>query len=284
MPDIEIAKSSKERESLGRNCALRMTFLRHANKTEFDPHAGGKISQSGLSEKGKTNSREYGRQVSAEDISRIDASSMGRNLETVEHITLGSFDRESSPPPVTTEIYNELAAPHFSKDFIEKEYRPRFDQKPENYDSLPPDEQEKIAEAIEEPAVNYWIGLWDKKYDEETESAREVAERVAYYFLSEPDKLIETMQSGEKEEILLGITHKTATEPFLLYCKELPKDLKELGGSLNLMEGWTIEIATDSDGKKSYKIFLRGKEYSLNLERVNELAKAYEEKKEKNNK
>lgn len=280
MPNFEIAGNSKEVEIFGKNCTLRMIFIRHANKAEFDPHAGGKISRSGLSEKGKTYSREYGKQVPAEDIPRIHTSPMDRNTQTAEHITLGSFDRRDSSVSITTEVHQELAAPHFSEDFIKKKYRPRFDPKPENYDSLSPDEQEKIIEAIEEPAVNYWIEMWDKKYDEETESAREVAERIAYYFVKEPDKLIETMRSGEREEILLGLTHKTATEPFLLYCVDPPaKDLRELGGSLNLLEGWTIEIATDSDGKKSYKILLRDKEYSLDLEKVDELARAYEKKK-----
>lgn len=279
MARLEFVNKSEKSKEFGKNCVLRMTFLRHANKVQFDPHSGGSISQSELSEKGKKRSREYGKQLPAENISAVHTSSFERNLETAENITWGSFDRESSPVPITTEIHNELTAPHFSKNFIDKEYLPRFDNKPENFDSLPSDKQERIIEEIEEPAVNYWIGLRDKKYDQETESASEVVERVAYYFLNEPDKLIEKMRSGEEKEELLGLTHKTATEPFLLYCIEPPvHDLQELGGSLKLLEGWTIEIKTDNEGKKSYKIFIRDKEYALNIQRVEKLAQKYREK------
>lgn len=284
MPNIELKEIRKEKEK-GRNCTLRIILLRHAHKAQFDPHMEGKISQSGLSEKGKTKSREYGRQIPAEDILKIHTSSFDRNLETAEHISWGSFDRESSPVSITTEVHNELAAPHFSKNFIEKEYRPRFNSKPNNFDFLSLDEQERIVEEIEEPAVDYWISLGDEKYDNETESAQEVAGRVAYYFITEPDKLIEDMQAGEKKEKLLGLTHKTATEPFLIYCIDPPvKNLRELGGSLNLLEGWTIEIKTDNKGKKSYKISIRDKEYNLNIQKINELAEEYKLKQSKKEK
>ncbi|MDP1846012.1 MAG: histidine phosphatase family protein [Candidatus Moranbacteria bacterium] len=277
MPDLELAKEKFER---GRNCALKINFLRHAHKAQFDPHVGGKISQSGLSEKGKLASRELGNNIPSENVSEIHSSEFDRNKETAEGITYGSFEREKKTQIMTTRVKGILNAPHFSSDFIKKEYNPRFNPKPENYDSLDPDEQEKVVEEIEEPAVEYWLSLWDKKYDYETESAEEVAQRVAYY-LTEEAKSINEMLSGTEDE-LIAINHKTVTEPILLACLKPPiKNLNEIGGSLFLLEGWSIDIKTDPEGKKTYKVSARNKEYELDWKKVEELANFYREKQKK---
>jgi broad specificity phosphatase PhoE len=269
-------KAVPEKKEKGKNCLLKISFLRHAHKEQMDPHESGVISQSGLSEKGKASSLELGKGKPVEENIKTYVSRMERAQETAENLLLGVDEKEKAPNIKETKIRSQLDAPHFSSGFIEK-YRTHFLPKPDNFETLSLDEKEKIIEDMESPAVDYWLEMWDKKFDQETESAKEVAERMAYYF-SRFDKMIDKLNSGSKVE-LLNITHRTTTEPFLKAClKPSINNIQEIGGPLELLEGFEIFISTDSDGKKIYKAILRNKEYEIDLEKVAELKDAYVKK------
>jgi broad specificity phosphatase PhoE len=275
MENIEKIFTPEKREK-GKNCLLKISFLRHAHKRQMDPHESGEISQSGLSEKGEMASHELGKNRSVEENLKTYVSRMERAQQTAENLLLGVAERENASNIFKTKIRRQLDAPHFSPTFI-KEYRSHFIPKPDNFETLSLDEKEKIIEDMEAPAVDYWLELWDKKFDQETESAKEVAERIAYYFFRF-DRMVDRLNSGSKGE-LLNITHRTTTEPFLMAClKPSFNNLEEIGGPLELLEGFEISISTDSDGKKIYKAILRNKEYEIDLEEVAELKDAYVKK------
>lgn len=270
------AIQKSEKKERGKNVKLRLIFLRHAHKAEMDPHAGGVISQSNLSEKGKQASQNLGWTAATEENLKAYVSRFERSLETAENFLIGTLEKEDAPAIFSTRVRPALDAPHFSEEFIDV-YRAHFSPKPENFDSLSLDEKEKIIEDIEAPAVEYWLERWDEKFDEETESAAEVAERTAYYF-SCFDRMSEKLKSGSQVE-LMNITHKTVTEPFLIACLKPPlPNLKEAEGPLDLLEGWEIIIETDENGKKSHAVKFRGKEYGIDMAKVAALKKSYFEK------
>lgn len=160
----------KAEKTYGANCTLRVSFLRHANKEKADPHEGGKISQAPLSSKGEQASFEKGKAEKSRNIlARSYVSEMPRTEKTIERYLAGAEQMEN------TEIRKraELNAPHFSAAFI-AEYRKYFAEKPDNFEELSADDQEQIIEDIEDPAVDFWLDeYWDKKFDNETESAKE---------------------------------------------------------------------------------------------------------------
>jgi len=270
--------SIPEKRELGKNCVLKVVFLRHAHKLQFDPHEEGHISWSGLSEKGKVASQELGESMSTEEALKAYVSRLGRTHETAENYILGANEKGQGHI-LKTRTRSQLDAPYFSPEFI-KTYRARFKQKPEDYESLSDDEKEIIVEDMEAPAVDYWLDLWDKKFDEETESAKEVAERMAYYF-ARFDKLVGKLKPGSQVE-LLNFTHRTMTEPFLVSClNPSVKDLHELGGPLELLEGFEIVISTDCNGNRNYKVMLRDEEYGIDMNKIQEFKDAYVERTKK---
>lgn len=278
MEKVELLQSPEKKEQ-GKNVTLHLNFLRHAHKAQMDPHAAGGISQSNLSKKGIEASRDLGLTSPTEENLKSYVSRFERSLETAENYLLGMLEKKDSPIVFSTRVRSELDAPHFSEKFI-TEYRSHFIPKPANFELLSPDEQEKIIEDMEAPAVEYWLDLWGKKFDEETESAAEIAERIAYYF-SHFDRLVEKLNSGSQVE-LLNVTHKTTTEPFLrAVLKPSFQSMKEVGGPLNLLEGFEILIQTDKDGNKTCKVLFRDKEYEIDMARVQQLRNAYLKRKEK---
>ena len=269
-----------EKKEKGRNCRLKISFLRHANKADFDPHKGGAISESGLSKKGEAGSQELGRKNPTDKFFKTYASHLERSQATIDNVALGMSEGKDDFRKPGKRIRSQIDAPHFSPAFI-AEYRAHFTPKPDNFEELSDDEKEKIVEEMENPGVEYWIGLWDKKFDEETESAAEIAEKMASYF-SHFDKLIGRLKDGSEVDIL-NVTHPTAVEPFFLACLKPPfKNIQEMGGPLNLLEDFELLISTDENGQKGYAVNFRGKEFGIDLEKVVELNGSYEARMKKN--
>lgn len=72
---------------------------------------------------------------------------------------------------------------------------------------------------------------------------------------------------------MINTTHRTVIEPILISCLKPPiQNLSEIGGQLNLLEDFDIEIRTDSDGNRSYNAFFRGQKYELDWDKVREFA------------
>ncbi len=269
-----------EKREKGKNCKLKISFLRHANKADFDPHKSGAISESGLSKKGEVGSQELGRKKPTDKFFKTYASHLSRSQATIDNVLLGMSEGKDDFRKPGERIRSQIDAPHFSPAFIE-EYRAHFTPKPDNFEELSDDEKEKIVEEMENPGVEYWIGLWDEKFDEETESAAEIAEKMASYF-SHFDELIEKLKDGSEVDIL-NVTHRTAVEPFLLACLKPPfENIQEMGGPLNLLEGFELLISTDEKGQKEYVVNFRGKEFGIDLKKVAELNRGYKERMSKN--
>lgn len=268
---------NKEAEKVyGRNCTLRISFLRHANKEKADPHEGGKISQAQLSPKGERASFEKGEVKKSENIlARSYVSEIDRTEKTAERYLAGAGRLTEKHK---TRKRAELNAPHFSPAFI-AEYRKHFAEKPTNFEKLSADEQEQVIEDIEDPAVDFWLAeYWNKKFDAETESAKEVAERVAYHF-SKIDTAFERLLDkapSDSEADLLDVTHRCTMEPFLKFClKPEIENFQQIGGSFKLLENFEIFIQTDEQGEKHYKAIFREKEYEVDLEKVMQLKDDY---------
>jgi|GEM_PF-4123487 broad specificity phosphatase PhoE len=264
-PEHHESRIEKER---GANCEVKVIFLRHAHKQEMDSHASGQISDSRLSEKGKRASKKYGKNLSESKQSiKGYSSEFVRSQETLGKILEGIAEESNNKRVLKSRIKSELNAPHFSPDFIQV-YRKHFASKPNNFDVLSKDDQERVVEEIEAPAVQFWLDQWDKKFDDETESAMEVAAKMAW-LVTRYAKMTERLKSGTEVE-LMNVTHKTATEPFIKACVRLPEGIKV--GQLGLLEDWELDIRTDAGGNKQFKVLFRDNEYDLDWEKVKELS------------
>lgn len=271
----------QEIKEKGKNLSVIIKFLRHANKEKIQPHEDGKISDTGLSARGKENSRQFGKNISADAkekklIIKQYVSKFGRSEETADELEAGL--NESGVDILETRVAPDLNPPHFSQEFI-KEYRAKFKALPDDFKNLPVEEQEKLIEDAESPAVEYWLKLWDKKFDDETESAKEVAERISNCLVW-INKMTDRLNSGSNFE-LINNTHRTVIEPLLVSCLKEQIDFTEMGGPLNLLEDLDFKINVDTYGNKKYGVYFREKEYEVDWEKISEFAGDYKKRIEK---
>jgi hypothetical protein len=145
------------------------------------------------------------------------------------------------------------------------------------FNSLTPDEQQAIAEEAEEPIVREWI-------DNPSSTLalnfppRKVAARFAAMFRRTGAQMAERLNE-DSDVHLFYQTHKTATEPFLasgVLIRESDgtpvRRLDEIGGSLEILGNWEAQTTTDSDGRSTEVVTIRGERFTVDPQTLNELA------------
>jgi hypothetical protein len=91
------------------------------------------------------------------------------------------------------------------------------------------------------------------------------------YFGSEVDLLNAshggTLEPFLKEVMLRRVRDKGGKEKIVRGFDSI----EEIGGGMRYGESWSLLIKTDAYGNKTIKLFLRGQEYDLDVERLKEL-------------
>lgn len=241
----------------GKNVILRVFFVRHGEK---DKETGG------LTERGKEEAIEVGKNMRKAKLIKGYSSPLERAVQTTEQII------KATPLPsdkkLKTRIRQEIGMPPFSAEATQY------------YRDLEAMEFGKGAE--------WWLSFGETRPDEETWSPCETAEAFAY-FLRRYHKMPDKLHAGSEVDFING-THQALPEALLkeILIREQGDEkivgfdkLEEIGGALKLTEGMEFEIKVDAVGQKTIKLHLRGREYDIDLEKLNKLAESYEAKKHK---
>ena len=230
---------------------IHAIFMRHGEKGESGE----------LTEEGKRQARELGSDLVSKDAIKAYSSPVQRVLETVQQVI------EAAPhdKKFNTRIRAEIGIPPSSKEFIKK-FRELEKQGPN-------------------AAAEWYLGFGAEKPDSETTSPHEIAESFAY-ILTKYLRMTEKLYSGSNVDLING-THQGLPEALLKEILIQQKDdqqivgfdkLEDIGGALKFTEGMEFLIKTDKQGNKFLKLNFRGQAYDLDMNKLDELAKSYEEK------
>jgi len=235
----------------GKNVEMHVIFVRHGKRNE----------EGTLTEEGLEQVKKYGKSLTYKDVIKGYSSPIQRALQTTESIV------ESAPhkKKLKTKIRKELSISGFSENF-NKVYL------------------EHLKKGKNAPS-DWYFGLGDKRFDKESPSYKEIAEGFAY-LLQRSVKMSNRLYSGSKVDLING-THGNLPECLL---KEIMirkvngkkvrgfKSVREIGGTLEYSEPVDFEIKRDEKGEKYITLDFRGKEYDVDMKRLNQLADSYKRK------
>ncbi|MFA7244505.1 MAG: hypothetical protein WC080_04455 [Patescibacteria group bacterium] len=289
----EIPNFNAENETLrkyGSDVKIRNYWNRHAQKQSGEVIVAGALSKSSISEQGASKAKELGGGIEASQHgAKAYVSESPRTRETAESI-LNGYQESNPDVPIRNIAIREQLTLNFPKEFLElydkkfTESRAKLMQEmgldPDNFKSLPPDEQEKIAEKAEEPILAEWLsGQTDLSQLQSPEMA---AYNFAQLFNRRHNRMASKLYSGSEID-LFHISHRGIMEPFLtsgiLIDEEGQRvnNIDQLGGSLAILEGWESEVDTDSDGNATISVILRNKRYSVDNDVLHQLVEGKNE-------
>jgi hypothetical protein len=277
-------------EPNGCNTTVLFTFVRHSQKKSglvFSPDSTA-ISTSDISEGGRLRAARFGATyLTGRNITQAYATTYDRTKETLTAaLHAAGIHIPVIQPSVGIDSFYTLPESPESKKWA-REYNKIFENNKDTYmhqrypgvkfDDLTPDQQEEIAEISEEPAIVWSLSFGNRRPDPGTPSPRKHAASVAYK-MNRLVELTDTMPSGEQIDII-SCGHRTSTEAFLKYCLGFDT-LSEIGGSLRILDCWTMLVQNNNQGKKKVTLTIRrenGKEheYGLDLAIVKKLASEY---------
>lgn len=243
-----------ESERFGKNVEMHVIFVRHGEKNE-----DGK-----LSEEGKIQASNFGKELERKDAIKGYSSPMPRALETVEKII------ENSPhdKKLVTRLRTEIGFPKISQNIVKK--------------------WKELEKQGPNALINWFLEFGTKKPDAETDSPHEIAESFAYMltkYLNMTDKLY----SGSNIDLIAG-THQGLPEALLkeilkrkINNKEIVgfEKIEDIGGALKFTEDMDFLIKTDEQKNKRLTLNFRGQTNDIDMEKLNELAKSYTSKTKK---
>lgn len=248
--ELHFNPESQEKR-FGTDVQIHAIFMRHGEKDEHGE----------LTDEGKKQALEFGESIEDKDAIKGYSSPVQRAVETVERVI------ENSPhdKKLKTRIRTEIGIPSSSQNL-----RNKFKE----LEKLSPD-----------AATEWYLSFGTEKPDLETTSPHEIAESFAYV-LTKYLRMAEKLYSGSNID-LINVTHQGLPEALLKEILIQQKDdqkiigfdkLEDIGGALKFTEGMEFLIKTDEQGNKSLKLNFRGQTYDLEMDKLGELAKSYEEK------
>lgn len=240
-----------ESREKGLNIQMHVIFMRHGDKNENGE----------LTDEGKIQSTEFGEKLENKDAIKVYSSPVKRVIETVEGVLEGApHDKK-----LKTRIRTEIGTPPSSKEFIQK--------------------FKELEKQGADAAAEWYLNFGTERPDPETLSPHEVAESFAYT-LSQYIKMTDRLYSDSNIDLING-THQSLPEALLKEILIQQKDdkkiigfdkLEDIGGALKFTESMEFLIKVDEKGNKTLKLNFRGQTYDLEMNKLNELAKSYEEK------
>ncbi len=298
VPEIEKLKDEPHYEKpYGLDVLVRSFYFRHAEKASGNVGTESGFSTSNISERGRSESAILGEQLpeTAADGLKIAWSGSERTKETAEAMVSGLQKAEEKM--FKTREKSKLGVYDYgSKEFADVYLKMWNSNKiailkemkisENDYNELDTNEQAKIAEKAEESVIQRWLD------NPESELAKlsppEVAAAHLAIFVRKNINMPQKLKSGSKVD-LLGVTHKTITEPLLMRIIKLDngghlEKLEDIGGSLGLNEGWEVDSFVDEEGEKRVRLFVYRvdrsgdmpkyikQEYCVDLEELDRLA------------
>lgn len=284
MESMKSPERFESREEFGRNVEIRATFMRHGPKAEM----GDTTARTLISAKGEQQVREIGKQLEVKRHGiKAYTSPIERAVKTAE-LVLEEQERKG------TKIYNtrkrsELGLWSASDEFTRRWIEITNENLPPNFEELEGDIKQEVFDKAGDKALDNWLKLKDQRPDESTPSPQEVAAGMAR-LVDRYIRMADRLYSGSEID-LLNTSHKGVLEPLLkeiLLRKVRDKDnkeqvvkgfesIEEIGGGMRPSESWQLLIKTDESGNKNVKLLLRGQEYDIDMERLNELVSASSE-------
>ncbi len=243
--------SPESPERFGRNVAIHAIFVRHGEKGE----------EGELTDEGTRQASAFGSGLGNKDAIKGYSSPVRRTVETVEQII------ENSPhdKKLETRIRTEIGIPRSSREFSE-----RF----KDLEKKGPD-----------VAAEWFLHFGRQEPDAETASPHEVAESFAYLIVKYL-KMADKLYSGSNIDLING-THQGLPEALLKEVLKRKIDdkevvgfqkLEDIGGALQFTEAMEFMIKTGEQGGKTLKLNFRGREYDIDMAKLNALAESYAER------
>ncbi|HCC23384.1 TPA: hypothetical protein DF272_04400 [Candidatus Falkowbacteria bacterium] len=293
--------SSGEKKERGKNTEVCFTFVRHSQKKSGNVFINGRISLSSLSEGGRQRAQEFGRKVlSGRSINRAYATEIDRTKETLQcaldgagvgSLILRKKDGMAAFFDLPIPEISADANPKIGEKYVEIMNRRKAEYmavrySEQKFDELTPDQQEEIMEFAEEDSIEYLLSEGDE-IDETGHRASEYDAAGVAFKVNRLINLPDFMPGGKAID-LVSSGHKTSTEAFLKYAviqkngKHGFDKLSEIGGSLKILDSWTLTVENDEAGRKKVSFILKreggdDQKFDLDVAAIKELAKLHME-------
>lgn len=188
-----------------------------------------------------------------------------------------------------TRIYNtrkrsELGLWTASDTFIRHWIQITNENLPPNFEELEGHEKQETFDRAEDSALDEWLKK-EQRPDEETPSPQEVAAgmaklvdryiNMAYYLYSDSEiDLLNTSHKGTLEPLLKEILLRKVRDGNNIERRVRGfEKIEEIGGGMRPSESWQLLVKTDETGNRSVKLSLRGQEYDIDMNRLDELVR-----------
>jgi hypothetical protein len=258
-----------EKNEYGANVTIHAIFERHGEKKNEKG-----TGETGLTEKGRINSRKFGENLSARSAIKNYDSNTDRTIETGELAKTGSPTENK----LKRRPREELAFHGSKGEFYNQLISIRDELMGENPEKLPEIEFERRRKEAANKQMDYYFSFGDQRPDPSTYSSVETAATVASLvkkYINMPSKL-----KNDSGVDLINSSHDLVLASFLkeVMVREVGAKkirgfdkIKEIGGVIDYNETFEILVKTDRQGQKTVKLIFRGQEYDLDLDRLEEL-------------
>jgi hypothetical protein len=242
-----IPQSLAETENrFGSNVTINAIFIRHGEK-----NPKGELTREGMNQ-----AVAKGESLESNDVIKAESAQIARVMNTIQAVL------ESAPHDKKLNLRENTKLDFMGSANFKREYAQRGDA-----------------------AGDWFLRFGDKRPDPGTISPQEAAELFASMVIHY-EKMAPRLYSGSKIDWVHG-TQQTLVESLLqrVMIREVDgekvtgfKSIDEVGGMLGFAEGVDFKITTDKSGTPSIKVDFRTKEYDVDVQRLNALAKTYDEK------
>lgn len=263
---------NEQAEKYGEKVTAKVFVGRHGEK-KHDPNS----FESVLTEHGKENSAKLGKTREKVDMKKPYSSNTERTKET-------SIIIAENSPASKLGNYRERAELSFDYDYngaFAKEAKAIKDKiLGPDYNELDEAEFNNRLKQASNEMTNYFLNFKDKRPDPKTDSPIEAASNMAKILLHYIE-MTEKLKTGSTVD-LINITHDLNIAAFL---KEIISDkdndndsadfkIESIGGAIDFNEGFELTINRADKNNFSLNLSFRGKEYNIDKETLENLAKA----------
>jgi len=256
IPEIAVSSSEKH-EKYGENVLISTKFIRHAEKGSFN---------GGLTPKGVGDAKAYGQAMEVhKDGIKGYFTPIERSQHTLDNI-IGEVDAEKKfNSRLRYNLTYNLADKILFSDEAMKKYA-------------------KVTEengGDETAALQWYLDFGDKRPDKGTISPKESAARFAK-LVERYVKMSKKLKSGSAID-LIHVSHSGSIEPFLkeLIGNAIDKEpinpegnnfLEKLGGLINYLEGFGVDVKRSSKDSVELELEFRGRKYVITEKEIEDLA------------
>lgn len=261
----------KETEAkFGRNVEIDAIFVRHGEKETSTSNA-----ETSLTSEGEQMARDFGAGLEEKDAIKPFSSDTDRTIDTAKLATAAS----PTDKKMALRIRGELGMVYDKKGpFVDELFKRKAEILGKDFKQVGLEEQKRRMEEYDAFSHDFYLQNWDKRPDPGTyspvEEAAMVARRVDTFI-----RMADRLHSGSQVD-LLSATHDYVLAAFLkeVMIREQGgtsvrgyESVKDIGGPLGYTESFNVKIRTNESGGKAVKLVFRGKDYDMDMDRLQEL-------------